>query len=87
LVDVFEEKDRIVVVAEFAGFNMENLETYVKDQQLVLSASTSDRKYYKSLILPKRVLSETLHASYKNGVLKIQLGKMPEEKTIDRIAG
>lgn len=87
LIDVFEEKDEIVVIAEFAGFKRENLRTNVKNQRLILSAETLDRKYYKSLNLPKRVIPETIHAAYKNGVLEIRCKKTVEEKSVDRLAG
>ncbi len=87
LIDVFEENDRITVVAQFAGFKRENLKIHVKDQRLILSAETSDRKYYKSLNLPKRVNLENLHTSYKNGVLEIQFERTVKEKTINKVAG
>jgi HSP20 family molecular chaperone IbpA len=87
LIDVFEERDEIVVVAEFAGFSRENLRVDVKNQKLILSAQASDRKYYKSLNLPNRVISETLRLAHKNGVLEIRIKKVAEEKTIDKVAG
>ena len=87
LIDVLEEKEEIVVVAEFAGFKRENLRTNVKNQRLTLSAEVLDRKYYKSLNLPKRVIPNTIRTTYKNGVLEIRLKKSIEEKSIDRLAG
>ena len=87
LIDVLEEKDDVIVVAELAGFNKENLKIHVKNQRLTLSAESSDRKYHKSLNLPKRVIPSTIHTKYKNGVLEIQLKKVAEEKTIDKVAG
>ena len=87
LIDVLEEKDGIIVVAELAGFNRENLRIHVKNQRLTLSAESPDRKYHKSLNLPKRVIPSTIHMTYKNGVLEIQLEKAVEEKAIDKVAG
>jgi len=87
LIDVLEEKDRIVVVAEFAGFRKENLRIHVKDQRLILSAEASDRKYYKSLNLPKRVIPSTLCTSYKNGVLEIEFEKVLKDKAIGEVVG
>jgi HSP20 family molecular chaperone IbpA len=46
-----------------------------------------DRKYYKSLNLPKRVIPNTIRMTHKNGVLEIRLKKAVEEKTIDKVAG
>ena len=85
LIDVFEEKDKIIVVAEFPGFKKENLKIHLKDRRLTLSAETSDRRYYKSLNLPKRVIPDAIRTSYKNGVVEIQLKKAFEEKAVDRV--
>jgi HSP20 family protein len=87
LIDVVEENDEIAVFAEFAGFNRENLRINVKNQKLTLSARTSDRKYYKSLNLPKRVIPDTIYTTYKNGVLEIRLKKAVEEKAMNKMAG
>jgi len=86
LIDIFEENDEIIVVAEFTGFKKENLKINVKNQWLSLSAETPERKYYKSLNLPKRVIPDTICAKHKNGVLEIRLKKGIEEKTIDKVA-
>jgi HSP20 family protein len=87
LIDVVEENDEIAVFAEFAGFNRENLRINVKNQKLTLSAGTSDRKYYKSLNLPKRVIPDPICTTYKNGVLEIRLKKAVEEKAMNKMAG
>lgn len=87
LIDVLDEKDEIMVLVEAAGYRKENVKINLKDQRLILSAETSERKYYKSLNLPKRVIPETLQVTYKNGVLEIRLKKAVEEKTIDEVAG
>ena len=87
LIDIFEEETEIVVVAEFAGFKRETLRANVKNQRLTLSADTLNRKYYKSLNLPKRVIPNTIRMTSKNGVLEIRLKKAVEEKAIDKVAG
>lgn len=87
LIDVLEEKDEIIVVAELAGFKKENIKIDVDVQKLDLSADELDRKYRKSLNLPKRVISNTVRTTYKNGVFEVRLKKAPEEKTIDKIVG
>ncbi len=87
LIDILEEKNEIIIVAEFAGFKRENLGIRVKNQRLTLSAETLDRKYHKSLNLPKRVIPSNIRTTYKNGVLEIRLKKAIEEKPIDKLAG
>jgi HSP20 family protein len=87
LIDVLEDEREITVVAELAGFNKEDLRINVKNQRLILSAEGLERKYYKSLNLPKQVIPDTIHMTYKNGVLEVTIRKVAEEKTIDKVAG
>jgi HSP20 family molecular chaperone IbpA len=87
LIDVLEGNDDIVVVAELAGFTRKDLAISVKNQRLTLSAEALERKYHKSLNLPKRVIPSTMRTMYKNGVLEIRLKKVIEEKALDRVAG
>lgn len=87
LIDVLEEKNEMIVLVEAVGFKKENVKIRLREQRLILTAETSERRYYKSLNLPKRVIPETLQVTYKNGVLEIRLKKAVEEKTIDKVAG
>jgi HSP20 family molecular chaperone IbpA len=75
LIDIFQEKNWITVVAEIAGFNKETLKINVKDQKITLSAKAKNRRYYKSLNLPKTVVPNAVHTTFKNGVLEIKLQK------------
>jgi HSP20 family molecular chaperone IbpA len=87
LIDIFEEKSWITIVAEIAGFNKETLKISVKDQKLTLSAKAKDRRYYKSLNLPKVVIPTIIHTNYKNGVLEIKLKRALREETIKKPVG
>jgi HSP20 family molecular chaperone IbpA len=75
LIDIFQEKNWITIVAEIAGFNKETLKINVKDQKITLSAKAKNRRYYKSLNLPKVVVPSAVHTTFKNGVLEIKLQK------------
>ena len=75
LIDIFQESSWITIIAQVAGFNKETLKIEVKDQKLTLSAKAKDRKYYKSLNLPKVVIPNVMYTTYKNGVLEIKLKK------------
>jgi len=79
LIDVLEEKDDVVVVAEAKGFSKENLRIQIENQRLTLSAEALERRYRKSLNLPARVIPNTMRTRYKNGVLEIRLKKAAEE--------
>ncbi len=87
LIDIFQENSYIIVVAEIVGFNKETLKISVKDQKLTLSAKSKDRRYYKSLNLPKVVIPSIVHTTYKNGVLEIKLKKAPKQQTINKQTG
>jgi HSP20 family molecular chaperone IbpA len=86
LIDVLEEADEIVIVGEFAGFRREDLRVRVKGEKLTIAAEALNRKYRKSLNLPKKVIPNAIRTTYKNGVLEIRLRKA-EEKCLDKIAG
>jgi HSP20 family molecular chaperone IbpA len=87
LIDILEENDEVTVVAEFAGFKKRNIRIHVNKQRLTLAGEAAERKYYKSLNLPKRVIPNTMRTKYKNGVLEIRLKKCEEEKTVDKVVG
>jgi len=75
LIDIFQENNYIIIVAEIAGFNKETLKIHVKNQKIILSAKSKDRRYYKSLNLPKVVIPDVMYTKFKNGVLEIKLKK------------
>ena len=87
LIDIFQEDTYITIVAEIAGFNRETLKIDVKDQKLTLQAKAKDRKYYKSLNLPKEVIPNIFHTTYKNGVLEVKLKKACTKETIKKQLG
>jgi HSP20 family molecular chaperone IbpA len=87
LIDIFQEESWLTIVAEIAGFNKETLKIDVKNQKLTLSAKAKGRKYYKSLNLPKVVIPNAIHTTYKNGVLEIKLKKAFPEQTIKKQVG
>ncbi|MEM2081944.1 MAG: Hsp20/alpha crystallin family protein [Candidatus Bathyarchaeia archaeon] len=86
LIDIFQEKNWITIVADIAGFNKETLKINVKERKITLSAKAKDRRYYKSLNLPKVVIPNLMRTTYKNGVLEIKLKKAKKEETINKKA-
>jgi len=95
LVDVYEEKDAIVVKAEIPGVKKEELEVSVTDDTITLSGKKKDEKevkkenfyrkeiregsFFRTIPLPCRVDREKVKASYKEGILEITLPKAAEE--------
>lgn len=75
LVDVFDEKDNISVIAELPGIEEEEIHTEIKGDILIISAEGKERKYKKEVLLPCTVDEHSLISYYKNGVLEINLKK------------
>jgi len=75
IVDVFDEKDHILVVAELPGVEEGDITTEIKDDILNISAQEGERKYRKEVLLPSKVESESIASTYKNGILEIKLKK------------
>ncbi|KSW12321.1 heat-shock protein Hsp20 [Pyrodictium occultum] len=80
LVDVIDEKDRVVVVAEMPGVDKDKIDVRVKDGKLIIKAEDKDRKYYKEIELPPDIKPETAKAKYKNGVLEVVIEKERKEE-------
>ncbi|MDR1993553.1 MAG: Hsp20/alpha crystallin family protein [Nitrososphaerota archaeon] len=76
LIDIFQDTNTITVVAEIVGFNKDTVKISVKDQKITLSARSKERRYYKSLNLPKVVIPDEMRTKFKNGVLEIKLKKV-----------
>ena len=75
LVDVLEEDKDVVVVAELPGVEKEDIKLDATEDHLTISVDTSNRKYYKELVLPVGVDPRSARAVYKNGVLEVRLKK------------
>jgi HSP20 family protein len=75
LVDIFDEKDHVLIIIELPGIEEEHIKTSVKGDILTLSAAHGDRKYYKEVVLPGGVDTDAIKKKYKNGVLEIRIGK------------
>jgi HSP20 family protein len=95
-VDLYEEKDQIVVKAELPGMSKDDIQVSIADNILTIKGEKkkeeedSGKDYYRServygafirtLPLPAEVNPEKVHAAFKNGVLEIRLPKSEEAK-------
>ena len=75
ITDVFDEAAEIIVIAEMPGVNAEEIKLDLQGDILDIAAQSTERKYHKELLLPAKVLPETLTSSYKNGILEVRLRK------------
>ena len=72
LVDVFEEEQEIVVVAEIPGVAEDEVAIEINDDVLSLS-TTGERKYEKEILLPAAVNAASMKKSFKNGILELRM--------------
>lgn len=95
--DVYEEKDEIIVKAELPGMDKNEIEVEIADSELILKGEKrkeekvegkdyywSERSYgafRRSVQLPKDVQADKIKASFKNGILEVRLPKTEKAKT------
>jgi HSP20 family protein len=95
-VDVFEEKDDIVVKAEIPGMDKDNIQVNLADHTLTIKGEKkkeeevkeenyyrSERSYgsfFRTLELPKDVHADKVKATFKKGVLEVRMPKTEEAK-------
>ncbi len=72
VMDVFEEKDHTLVVAEMPGISTKDVTLTVKDDLLTIHAEKRDKKYRKEILLPHSYPREKMKMSCNNGILEIK---------------
>jgi HSP20 family protein len=72
VVDVFEEKDFTLIVAEMPGISTKDVKLEVKDDLLTIYAEKQDKKYRKEILLPRAYPREKMQMSCNNGILEIK---------------
>lgn len=73
LVDVIEEADKILVVAEMPGVTAEDISLQLDENVMSLEArGKSGRKYRKEVMLPVAVKREKISISCNNGIVQIE---------------
>src|SRR5678815_4252445 len=93
-VDLYEEKDDIVVKAELPGMEKDNIEVNLSDNRLTIKGEKKQEEevkkegYYRSersygsfvrtLELPRKVQTDKVRAAFKNGILEIRQPKTEE---------
>lgn len=76
VVDIFDEKDHILIISELPGVSEKDVNFELKGDILKLSAKSKDRKYSKEILLSAKVQKDKIESSYKNGIFEIKLMKM-----------
>jgi len=71
-VDVMEEGDHVLIVAEMPGVGPDDIKLEVHDDVLTLAATAGDKKYRKEVLLPKSCPRARMTLSCNNGIVKIR---------------
>ncbi|MBE0521939.1 MAG: Hsp20/alpha crystallin family protein [Candidatus Methanoperedenaceae archaeon] len=72
-VDIFEEAQSLEVIAELPGVEEKDISHEIKENLLIIKASSVNRKYSKEVLLP--CSATLLKTAYNNGVFKLTLKK------------
>ncbi len=95
-VDIFDNKDKLVLEAELPGMKREDVELSIENNVLTLHGERKFEKkdendnyhrversygsFTRSFTLPQTVTSEDATANFENGVLRVELKKREETK-------
>lgn len=96
-IDIYENKDQIVLEAELPGMNPDDVELSVENNVITIRGERQFEKkdetdnyhrversygsFTRSFTLPQTVSAEGAQAEYKNGVLRVTLPKREETKS------
>jgi HSP20 family protein len=73
LVDVIEESDHVLVLAEMQGVADEDIQLELNGDILTLHAEKGSKKYHKEIVLPRSFDSRALERTCRNGILELKL--------------
>jgi HSP20 family protein len=73
LVDVHEEDDHVLILAEIPGVSKKDVKLDLAGDRLTISARRGEKRYHKEVALPSRFAAEKMQWDCANGILKIQL--------------
>ena len=75
MVDVFDEHDHVLVVAEMPGVGEEDVRVDIEDDILTIAAEKKDTRYRKEVLLPSAFPREKMSYSCRNGILEVRFAK------------
>ena len=73
VVDVLDEKDHVLVLAEMPGVGDEDLTLDLVGDILTLHAERGGKKYHKEIVLPREFKTEQMERTCRNGICEIKL--------------
>ena len=79
LVDIFDEDDRLLIVAEMPGVEPEDLKVDLSGETLTLSAERGHHKYSKAISVPEGTTRDQLSVKSRNGIIEVSCAKRREQ--------
>lgn len=79
LVDVMDEQDKYRIFVELPGVEKEKVKLDVTDNSIRIRTE-DEKKFYKTIDFASAVDTDSAKASYKNGVLTVELKKREQPK-------
>jgi HSP20 family protein len=95
--DVIDEEEKIKIIAELPGVNKGDIDVQIRDHYLTISTNTKSEKkveeesyikherrtqqFFRRIKLPSTIDPEKAKASFKNGILELDLPKVEDEET------
>jgi HSP20 family protein len=76
LVDVFDEGDQLMVLAEMPGVEARDVKVALHGTEMELSAGRDEWRYRKTFPLPSEADPSTVKLSEKNGIVEIRCAKV-----------
>jgi HSP20 family protein len=73
LIDVFEEEDHVLVVAEMPGVSAGDIQVELQGDILTIAATKGEKKYRKEVLLPAAFTPDKMTHTCRNGVLEVKL--------------
>ncbi len=80
LTDVIDGEDEISVIAELPGIEKKDIDLKADEETLSIKVDTPQRKYSKKLLMPARIIPDSVKANYKNGVLEVKIKRLEKKK-------
>ncbi|MGB8657705.1 MAG: Hsp20/alpha crystallin family protein [Candidatus Zixiibacteriota bacterium] len=84
-VNVLEEVEEVVVLAEMPGADQESINCKIEDDILLICAEAKDtwgtKRYEKEILLPFAVRPDHLKTSYENQILEIKLSRSQKHES------
>ncbi|MEA1893650.1 MAG: Hsp20/alpha crystallin family protein [Euryarchaeota archaeon] len=81
LLELFETDDCVQVVAELSGIEKEDISMDATENTLTIQVLIEDREFAETIELPARVDPSSATATYRNGVLEVELKRTGDART------